>query len=101
METQMILEEKETFGEWIRHIRKVLSITDDSTCLYFTGLYYKTIRAWICHNIIPNMRSILKLTDSLSRATGETPQDILDTLMQSIPEWRQQNKRSKYANEKN
>ena len=88
----MILEPKETFGDWVKSLRIKLQITDDAEANVKAGVYLYTIRTWEKNTSLPQVRTLLRLTENLSKTTGESPQDILDTIMESIPEWRRINK---------
>ncbi len=87
----MILQPKETFGDWVRQIRIQLRITNDAEANIKIGVYMYTMRSWEKNDTLPRLPTLLKLTRNLSTLTGESPQDILDTIMESIPEWRRMN----------
>ena len=88
----MILEPQETFGKWVSQMRKQLRIRDDSSSQAKAGIYIYTIKRWEDNpESLPQTRTLIKLTENLARTTGESPQDILDTIMESIPEWRRIN----------
>ena len=87
----MILEPQETFPLWVSKMMEELKITNDRSSRIKTGLYIHTIKQWRSGYSLPQLRTLIKLTENLSRRTGESPQDILDTIMESIPEWRRIN----------
>ena len=87
----MILEPKETFGDWVKSIRIKLRINNDAESNFKAGVYMHTMKTWEKNNSLPQVRTLLILTENLSKTTGESPQDILDTIMESIPEWRRIN----------
>ena len=86
----MILKPDKTFGQWVRKTRRYLKITSNSngTCHKKTGVYFQTLLNWENEVSLPQTSALLRLVEGLSNHTGESPQDILDTIMESIPEWR-------------
>ena len=87
----MILTPRKTFPEWIRNLRKEMNIREDHSSIIKTGISLATLKHWEHTETLPNIKTILKMTAKLSEKTGESPQDILDTIMESIPEWRRIN----------
>lgn len=87
----MILEPEKTFPLWVSKMMEELKITNNRSSTKKTGLYMDTIKHWRLGYSLPQLRTLIKLTENLSKTTGESPQDILDTIMESIPEWRRIN----------
>ena len=91
----MILETRPTFSMWISYIRKELNITGKKSCLETTGIHLPTMNNWESENSLPQTKALFRLINGLSQHTGECPSDILDTIVESIPEWRQIKKNRK------
>lgn len=89
----MILKPEKTFGRWVHKTRRYLKITSNSngTCYKKSGVYFQTLLNWENEVSLPQTSALLRLVEGLSNHTGESPQDILDTIMESIPEWRRMN----------
>lgn len=87
----MILEPQETFGEWVFKLRKDLKISSNTTAHRKAGVYLYTLLNWEKERSIPQTSTLIRLVGKLSETTKESPQDIMDTIMESIPEWRRIN----------
>ena len=89
------LRAKETFADWMIDLRRQLRIVDDSDSLYYLGIYLFTVKRWEKNGAYPRLLSLLSMAERLSLHTNETPQDILDTMIESIPHWRKINDKAR------
>lgn len=87
----MILKPQETFGLWISELRKDLKIHSNTTAYKKAGVYFYTIHNWEKGHCVPRTTTLIRLVGKLAQTTKESPQDIMDTIMESIPEWRKIN----------
>jgi predicted transcriptional regulator len=87
----MILEPEKTFSLWISKVMKELNIHREKTAMNKAGIHFHTMNQWAHGYSMPRMFNLIRLTETLAKTTGESPQDILDTIMESIPEWRRIN----------
>lgn len=87
----MILEPQETFGIWIAKLRKDLKISSNNSAYKKAGVYFYTLLNWENERSIPQTTTLIRLVGKLAQTTKESPQDIMDTIMESIPEWRKIN----------
>lgn len=85
----------DTFPEWCIDTQRQLGILSNNTSLEKTGVQLSSWKRWQEGKAIPTLTTLFKMLPILSRITGHCPQDLFDTILDNIPEWKQINKEYK------
>ena len=76
-----------SFPLWILYTMKKLG-ANRKNCYEIFGFDYKRMSVWKRSKSIPTLRSCFTLAKHLSVYTGVSKYDVLDSIIESIPEWR-------------
>lgn len=91
-----ILREHKTFEELIADVMKQMKITSDRTARRKTGVTLLVLKHWRAGKQLPSMKSLFAFSAGLAKTTGHTPQEVLDTVFESMQEWRDINRACAY-----
>jgi hypothetical protein len=76
-----------TFPLWVHYMMRKFN-ADKKNCYQIFGFDYVRMNAWKGSKSIPTLKSCMRLSKYLSEYTGVSKYDVLDSILESIPEWR-------------
>jgi hypothetical protein len=87
-----ILKPRESFQELIADIMEEYKITSDRTARRKTGVTLLVLKHWRDGKQLPSMKSLFAFSAGLAKTTENSPQDVMDTVFESMQEWRDINR---------
>tara|TARA_R110002110_G_scaffold332075_1_gene543098 strand:- start:1377 stop:1646 length:270 start_codon:yes stop_codon:yes gene_type:complete len=82
-----ILRSAKTYQDWSKDLMDQLKITTNDRSMKWLGIKRTSLVSHAAGKCMPSIKTIIILSKTLASETGESSQDILDCIFESIPEW--------------
>ena len=77
-----------TYQDLVKDWIEQLKITTNDRSKRWLGIQRTSLLSHATGKCLPSIRTVIVISKTLARKTGESSQDVLDCMFESMPEWR-------------
>jgi hypothetical protein len=85
---EFILRSANTYQALAKDLIEQLKITTNERSMRWLGIQRTSLLSHAAGKCLPSIRTVIVISKTLAERTGESSQDVLDCIFESMPEWR-------------